>query len=163
MANLRISTALACCSVLMLAGCGSSSSSRTSSTGTTGTSAAGADATFFAQANAVCRESQKIGSALPQPHNEAELAPFLERALTLAQDEVSKVSALQPPADKAAAYRVWLSSLNQTLGELRAAVVAAKAHKTTEVDALVREGGGLSQRSLTRAAEVGLTACAKEG
>lgn len=160
MPDFRITLALACCSMLMLAGCGGASSSPTGSTGASATSTDGA---FLAQANAVCRESQKIGSALPQPHNEAELAPFLERALTLAQDEVSKVSALHPPADKAAAYRTWLSSLDQTLGELRAAVVAAKAHKATEVDALVREGGGLSQRSLTRAGEVGLTDCAKEG
>lgn len=143
----------------MLAGCGGGSSSVTAGTN----ASAGGDGPFFAQANAVCREAQKTGSVLPQPHNETELAPFLERAQMLGQDEVNKLSALHPPNDRAAAYRIWLRSLNQTLGELRAAVIAAKAHKTAEVDALVREGGGLTQRNLTRAAEVGLTACAKEG
>jgi hypothetical protein len=152
--------AIACCSVLMLAGCGGGSTSVTTGTGA---SAAGGDGPFFAEANAVCREAQKTGSVLPQPRNETELAPFLERAQTLGQDEVNKLSALHPPSDKAAAYRIWLGSLNQTLGELRAAVIAARAHKTAEVDALVREGGGLTQRNLTRAAEVGLTACDKEG
>ena len=83
---------------------------------------AGGDGPFFAQANAVCREAQKTGSVLPQPHNETELAPFLERAQMLGQDEVNKLSALHPPSDRAAAYRIWLGSLNQTLGELRAAV-----------------------------------------
>jgi hypothetical protein len=144
----------------MLAGCGSGGSHV--STGT-GASAAGGDGAFLAEANAVCREAQKAGSALPQPRNETELLPFLERAVTLGQDEVNRLSTLHPPSAKAAAYRIWLNSLNQTLGELRATVVPAKAHKTEEVDALVREAGGLDERDLTRAAEVGLTTCAKEG
>jgi hypothetical protein len=156
----RLVPAIACCSALMLAGCGGASSPATTGTGASGPSG---DGPFFAEANAVCRAAQKTGSVLPQPHNETELAPFLERAQMLGQDEVNKLSALHPPSDKAAAYRIWLGSLNQTLGELRAAIIAAKAHKTAEVDALVREGGGLTQRNLTRAAEVGLTACAKEG
>jgi hypothetical protein len=155
----RLVPAIACSSALMLAGCGGGSTSVSTGTGT----AAAAGEGFFAAANAVCREAQKTGSVLPQPHNEAELRPFLERALVLGQAEVNKLSALHPPSNKATAYRIWLSSLDQTLGDLQAAVAAAKAHKTEEVDALVREGGGLTQRNLTRAGEVGLTDCAKEG
>jgi hypothetical protein len=151
--------AIACSSALMLTACAGGSSSVTTGTGA---SAAGADVPFLADANAICRETQKTGSVLQPPRNETELAPFLKRALVLGQDEVNKLSALHPPSDKAAAYRIWLDSLNQTLGELRATEVSAKAHKTEEVDALVREAGGLNQRDLTRAAEVGLTTCAKE-
>jgi hypothetical protein len=154
--------AIACSSALMLAGCGGGSSSGTTGTGT-GASAARADAPFVAAANAICREAQRTGGAIPAPRNQSELAPFLEKGVLLGQDEVNKLSALHPPSDKAHAYRIWLDSLSQTLAELRATVVAAKAQKTEEADALVREAGGLNERDLTRAAEAGLTACAKEG
>jgi hypothetical protein len=152
--------AIACCSAFMLAGCGGASSSVTTGAGA---SSAGADGTFFAEANAICRKAQKTGGAIPAPKNESELASFLERALVVGQDEVNRLGALHPPSDRAAAYRIWLNSLSQTLGELRATAVAAKAHKTEEVQALVGEGGGLNQRDLTRAAEAGLTVCAKAG
>jgi hypothetical protein len=152
--------AIACSSVLMLAGCGGASPSVTTGTGA---SASGGDGPFFAEANAICREAQETGSALAPARNESELARFLERELMLGRDEVNKLSALHPPSDKAAAYRIWLSSLNQTLGELGATVVAAKARKTEEVEALVREAGGFNERDLTRGKEVGLTTCAKEG
>jgi hypothetical protein len=151
--------AIACSTALMLAGCGSGSSSVTTGSGA---SAAAVDAPFLANANAICREAQTTGSVIPAPRNETELAPFLERAVVVGQDEVNKLDALHPPSDKASTYRIWLDSLSQTLAELKATVVAANAHKTEEADALVREAGGLNERDLTRAAEVGLTACAKE-
>jgi hypothetical protein len=153
--------AIACSSALMLAGCGGGSSSGATGTGT-GAALAARDAPFLANANAICREAQTTGGVIPAPRNETELASFLERAVVVGQDEVNRLDALHPPSDKAATYRIWLDSLSQTLAELKATVVAANAHKTEEADALVREAGGLNERDLTRAAEVGLTACAKE-
>ena len=150
--------AIACSAALMLAGCGGGSSSV--STGA-GASAAGGNGPFLADADAICSQAQKTGSALTPARNESELAAFLDRELILGRNEVNKLSALHPPSDKAAAYRIWLESLNQTLGELGATVVAAKDQKTEEVNALVREAGGFDERSLTRAKEVGLTTCAK--
>jgi hypothetical protein len=154
--------AIACSSALMLAGCGGGSVSVGTGTGT-GASAVSASGAFLAYANAICRETEKTGRVLVPPRNESELASYLERALMLGREEIKKLSALHPPSDKAGAYQIWLGSLNQTFGELGATVLAAKAHKTEEVDALVRESGGFNQRDLTRAKEVGLTACAKEG
>jgi hypothetical protein len=150
----------ACAAGLALGGCGGSG---TSSTGAGAPTAASETSAFIAKADAVCAHAERVGGALRAPGNEAELMPFFARAVALAEAEVNELNALSPPAEKAAAYRIWLAGLDQALGSLKTASAAAAAHNYGEVEAIIREAGAVSQRNLARAASVGLITCAREG
>jgi hypothetical protein len=155
----RGTLATACGSALALSGCGGGAGSVTSG----GATSARGGQSFVAQADAICREAHRVGGALRAPRSEAELAPYFARALTLGQDEIEKLSALHPPSERAAAYRIWLTGLEQALGSVRATDEAARAGNISQVQALVREGAGLTQRNVIHARAVGIPACAKEG
>lgn len=156
----RLMLASVCTSAFILGGCGGGESA---GAGGGTNSVASADANFIAKGEAICREASRAGQSLRPPVNEAGLGPFFARALTLSQDEVDKLNALQPPTNKAGAYETWLSGLQQAIGSLKSAAAAAKAGKSTQVQAIIREAGAVTERNLTYAKAVGLTACSKEG
>jgi hypothetical protein len=152
--------ATAFASVLVLAGCGgggnTASSSRTAV-------AAGADGVFIAKADAICHEAATAGHTLQPPANEGQLAPYFDRAIRLSQEEISKLSALHPPDDRASAYRTWLTGVEGSFASLRTADAAARAGKQSQVQAIVREAGAVTERNLAYAAAAGLATCSKEG
>jgi hypothetical protein len=146
--------------VVVLAGCGgggnAASSSRTAAP-------ASADAAFLAQADAICHEAATAGHTLQTPANEGQLAPYFDRAIRVSQAEISKLSALHPPGDRATAYRTWLTGVEGSFASLRTADAAARAGKYSQVQAIVREAGAVTQRNLAYAAAAGLATCSKEG
>jgi hypothetical protein len=143
----RRATSFCALAALILAGCGSSGSN-------------GAD--FVAQGEAICRDAQKAGSSLRPPNTRAELVPFFDRALALGKLEIGQLSALQPPSDKAGAYRAWIAGLDQAIMLLAHADAAARAGNVGQVQAIIREGNALTQTNLADARAVGLPSCAKE-
>jgi hypothetical protein len=154
-AGLTLASAFA--SVLVLAGCGSTAApSRT-------VSSVSPDAAFTAKADAICHQAATAGHTLQTPANEGQLAPYFDRALTLSQAEISRLSALHPPADRATAYRTWLTGVEGSFASLRTADAAAKAGKYSQVQAIVREAGAVTERNLAYAHAAGLTTCSKEG
>jgi hypothetical protein len=94
---------------LLLAGCGGSHSSPSAS----------APPAYLASADAICSEQLGKLSRLPQPTTPEGATSYLPKALAIMQSEVSRLTALQVPADKQAQLKAGLASEGELSNVLR--------------------------------------------
>ena len=133
--------AIAISVVFLVAGCGSSSSKSTSTTG-----AAVSESAFIAQAKAImCPLTSKV-EALPKPNGISELVSYAEQVRSLLHEARSKLGALVPPQNKAAAFAKGLSVTDEGTKEIEEVAQAARAGDVQRVQALGSQLSSLSGR-----------------
>jgi hypothetical protein len=117
-------------------------------------------ANFIAEANAICKAGEKKGRSASAPKTQAELNVFFERAQTLGQHELGRLKALEPPAENAQSFHVWIAGLEGTLAVLARAGAAARAGNLDSLRHVMREGNALAPRNRANARAAGLAVCA---
>ncbi len=151
----RPAAALGCllCISVLLAGCGGSSSSGTMSAHE-----------FQAKGNAICASASRQLHQIGTPTSESQFAPYLKKALALAESEISQVAALRPPSS----YRQPLEdALSQSrhaaslLGEF-AAKLAGKQVKVSAFESFSKQLNPLNKRINADYIKAALPECAKE-
>jgi len=116
---------------LVVAGCGSSSSTTTSgasgASGASGVQGAALSATEFAsQGNAICAAGNKVLNAAAKSTftsknpSDAELQSFADVAVPSIQGQIDDIRALTPPADEASKVTAFLDAAQAALDKVKA-------------------------------------------
>jgi hypothetical protein len=116
---------------------------------------------FVAEGNAICRESEKAGEGASEPRTRAELGVFFDKALSLGRGELARLEKLDPPPERAPAFRTYLSGLNATLAVVVRADAAAKTGDISELRTIMQRGTALGGQNQANARSAGLDVCAK--
>ena len=139
--------------VLVLAGCGSSSSNSPAST-----------SPFVAEANGACRTAYAKVSAL-HPSNggvetPAEVAAYVPKLAVIAQAMLGRLTALTPPAAQQAEYNNMLNAWRNEISTALVRAQAVKAGETKRADEAKAKLLKLADEFDADATRVGLSVCA---
>jgi hypothetical protein len=114
---------------------------------------------YIAAADAICADANDAIDALPVPQTLDELAVQGEKAVAIAEQQLAKLRALQPPAADQATLNEAYDLIEQQIELIRQVVEAAKAGDTATIDALVAQGEELEAQADAIAQAYGLTEC----
>jgi hypothetical protein len=118
---------------------------------------------YIAKADAICKEADDKITALGEPQSFEELANLASEAVTIGEEELSALRALQPPeADEAtlnSAYELIGRQL-EIAGQIAA---AAKEGDQAKIQELIDQATPLQDEARKIAEDYGLTECGSEG
>ena len=137
-------------SVLLLAGCGSSSKSEPG------------DEAFIASANAACETATAEAEKVVKPSGLADVPRYVAQLDPIAQKLLSSLTALTPPAAKQAPYAKMLGYWRQEMSSAQARSKLAKAGDAQREKSLNDEAHQFDLQFDAAATEVGLQACARD-
>ena len=161
MTSLRIRDVVAASIVVLTAtvaaGCGSSGTSG-------GGSGLSADL-FKTKADAICLAAKTERDAIVKPAGPAEAADYLEKGLANTNDEITKLTALRPPAAQTADWDATLALLKDRNTLIQATVDKIKggadAQQTITADSAAIDAANTQAKA--KAGSFGFAVCGKSG
>jgi hypothetical protein len=146
------SLALCVALIAALAGCGGGDD------GNSGSQALSQE-DFVSQANAACEQAQSDEATLPRPTDLAGFATYAEQLQPIAEEAISKLSALTPPSDLQAQFDQYLDDQRTAAAKLEDLKAAALAGDKQQAQAISDEIDALPDNS--EATAMGLSVCAE--
>lgn len=112
---------------------------------------------LVAKADAICADANKAIDGMEQPRTPAALREYATKAAELADRQVDKLKALQPPADVEADWQEAMRVLSQQVTLARN--LADSADDQGKLQQIVEEGQKLTEKSDAIAKKIGLKQC----
>lgn len=117
------------------------------------------EADWIAQADAVCAEAQAELDALPEPTTPAELTELAEEAVTIAEEQLSRLRELRPPEAAEDDYTEMLDLTARQIELTGEIAEAAAARDQARVEELIEQGEEVDDEADALAAEYGFQVC----
>lgn len=132
-----------------------------------GASACGEDTTpsradFTAQANELCRSANAKIAALPEPSDVDGLKHYIEQMTSVTSAAVDRFARLDPPAELRNDVEAYVANGRRVVALADRLADATLSGDQTALKALQAEGDRLDADSDERAANMGLTDCARD-
>jgi hypothetical protein len=138
--------------LLLLAGCGGSSSSGQPLTRDQ----------YASQADAICSKYKQKTGALSRPATLTDLADVADQVLPLLDAARGELRALRPPAAEQATAQAWLDEFDLIVQDVKNIRDKAKNNDTAGVQAAAQPALKHDQHANELAAQLGMTVCSKD-
>src|SRR5262245_55986362 len=119
---------------------------------------------FRSQADAICADANTRLQALDEPTGADQVLGFLQSGLTVQQEQLDKLKALDPPSDLSGTFGEAMDLLDQQTSEIQGA--ADRISGGEDPETVISEVGpkldSISSEADAKAKELGLTVCGTE-
>lgn len=119
---------------------------------------------FRTQADAICSDANTRIAALDQPTGNDQILGYLQSGLTVQQEQLQKLKALQPPSDLSGTFNEATDLLDQQTAKIQDATTRIQNGEDpqTVIQSASPEIDSISEQAKAKAKELGLEVCGTE-
>lgn len=119
-------------------------------------------ADYISKGDALCQDFQQRGKAVPQPTTDADVVPYLDSLIKIADETYADFTALKPPEDATSVHQALLSSLSAGTAKIKEARTAAAAGDQAAMEKALNEAADVGGASDAEAKAYGFKVCGSE-